>query len=52
MVLDRMKSGEVLSVLLDRDGAANVPESAEKDGHQILAVRQHSGHWQVLIRRK
>jgi len=51
MALDRMESGQVLSVLLDEAGSRNVPESVAKDGHRVLAVEQRKDHWQVLIRK-
>lgn len=51
MLLERMATGEVLAVLLDEAGARNVPESTAKDGHEVLAVVEDTGHWRVLLRR-
>lgn len=52
MALDRMKPGQVLAVLLDADGARNVPESASKDGHSVLVITQQQSCSRVVIRRK
>jgi TusA-related sulfurtransferase len=46
-----MKSGQVLSVLLDEPGSRNVPSSVEKDGHAVLAVEEQQGHWKLTIRK-
>jgi sulfite reductase (ferredoxin) len=51
MALGLLKSGQTLSVLLDENGARNVPESAAKDGHEIRSVTQTGGTWQVVIRK-
>jgi sulfite reductase (ferredoxin) len=51
MVLERLASGAVLSVLLDEEGSRNVPESVDKDGHAVLSVAPQSDHWRVLIRK-
>jgi len=52
MSLGRIKTDQVLSVLLDGEGAKNVPASATNDGHEILSLTQEDGHWRVLIRKK
>ena len=51
MVLASMKSGSVLSVLLDEPGSRNVPASVEKDGHSVLSIHQEEQHWRVRIRK-
>jgi len=51
MLLGKMQSGQVLSVLLDEAGGKSVPKSAEKDGHEILARTQEGERWRVLIRK-
>ncbi len=51
LLLDQMTKGQVLSVLVDSEGAGNVPESVRGDGHQVLSVAQEGDHWRVLIRR-
>jgi sulfite reductase (ferredoxin) len=51
MLLDQMKTGEVLSVLLDEPGTRNVPDSVQKDGHGVLTVGEQEGHWQIRIRK-
>lgn len=51
LALGMIKPGQVLQVLLDEQGAKNVPESAAKDGHHVLGVVPDGGHWKVLIRR-
>lgn len=51
MTLARMQPSQVLSVLLDREGARNVPESAARDGHEVLDVAEEDDHWRGLIRK-
>ena len=51
MLLGQMKPGQVLSVLLDEAGGKSVPQSAEKDGHEIIRVQQRGERWQVLLRK-
>jgi len=52
MALDRLKPGQTLAVLLDADGARNVPESAAKDGHTIVSVMPEGGCSRVIIRKR
>jgi len=51
LTLERMASGEALSVLLDEEGARNVPESAANDEHDVLSVAQDGDHWRVVVRK-
>ncbi len=51
MSLDKMASGEVLSITIDKEGARNVPESAAKDGHEVVSVEQEGDHWRVVLRK-
>ncbi len=51
MLLAQMETGQVLSVGLDEAGGKSVPQSAEKDGHEILLVEQRGERWQVLLRK-
>lgn len=51
LLVERMREGQVLSVLLDEEGARNVPQSAEQDGHEVLSVKQEGERWRVLIRK-
>jgi sulfite reductase (ferredoxin) len=51
MILDKLGSGQVLSVLLDEEGTNNVPESVTKDGHEVLSLDRVGDQWRVLIRR-
>lgn len=51
MALSKLQKGQNLLVLLDEEGAKNVPESAAKDGHTVLSVTPGDGHWQVLLRK-
>ena len=52
MSLGRIKTNQVLAVLLDGEGAKNVPASAANDGHAIVSLTQDGDHWRVLIRKK
>ena len=51
MLLDQLAGGEVLSVLVDSQGAKNVPESVQKDGHEVLSTEQKGDQWRLLIRK-
>jgi len=51
LALGEMESGQVLSVLLDGEGAKNVPESAKQDGHQVVDIREDGESSRVLIRK-
>jgi NifU-like protein involved in Fe-S cluster formation/TusA-related sulfurtransferase len=51
ILLDRMTEGETLCILLNEEGARNVPESAKAEGHRVLEVIQISDHWRVIIRK-
>ncbi len=51
IALEQIKGGQILSVLLDEEGAKNVPASAAADGHEVLSVTREDDHWQVLIRK-
>ncbi|MCK4375316.1 MAG: sulfurtransferase TusA family protein [Candidatus Brocadiae bacterium] len=37
--------------MLDEEGARNVPQSAEQDGHQVLSVKKTGDQWRVMIRK-
>jgi sulfite reductase (ferredoxin) len=52
LALEQMEGGQVLEVLLDDEGAKNVPESAARDGHKVLSTMRKGDHWQVIIRKK
>ena len=51
LLVEQMSKGQVLSVLLDKEGGHNVPESARQDGHDVLLVKQEGNYWRVLIRK-
>lgn len=51
MALGRLQTGQVLEVLLDEQGARNVPDSAAKDGHEVLAVDQEEKFWRIVLRK-
>ena len=51
LLLEQMKSGQVLSVILNDEGVSNVPASAEQDGHKVLLVKQEGEYWRVLIKK-
>lgn len=52
IALEQMKGGQTLAVLLDEEGARNVPASAATDGHEVLSVTREGDHWRVLIRKR
>lgn len=51
LALAEMMEGQVLAVLLDAQGARNVPESAGRDGHTIVATQPEGDAWRILIRK-
>jgi TusA-related sulfurtransferase len=51
MLLEQMRSGSILVVLLDEAGARSVPESVQKEGHEVLSIQQEGQQWRVLIRK-
>ena len=51
MALTPMQPGQTLSVLLDENGARNVPDSAVKDGHEILSHTREGVHHRLIIRK-
>ena len=51
LALDQLKSGQTLLVLLDEQGADNVPSSVEKERHKVLSLTRGNGYWQLIIRK-
>ncbi|UCC31309.1 MAG: sulfurtransferase TusA family protein [Phycisphaerales bacterium] len=51
LLLGQMGQGQILSVSLDEAGRRSVPQSAEKDGHEVLSVQEQGGRWRVIIRK-
>ncbi len=51
LLLGQMRSGEILSVLLDEPGTRNVPDSVRQDGHEVLSVGPAAEHWKIVIRK-
>ncbi len=52
MLLEQVASGEVVSVLLDKEGARNCPTSAQDDGHEVISCDQVGSQWRLLVRKK
>ncbi len=52
MALDQLAPGQVLAVLLDDQGARNVPDSVAKDGHEVLSQERVGDHWRLVVRKK
>lgn len=51
LVLDRMAPGQVLAVLLNAEGAKNVPGSVTQDGHKVLSKDRQGDAWRVVIQK-
>jgi sulfite reductase (ferredoxin) len=51
LALERMDEGQTLAILLDEEGAKNVPASAASDGHEVLSVEREDNHWRVVVRK-
>lgn len=52
LALEQLQGGQVLSVLLDDEGAQNVPASVSGEGHEVLSVTRQDDHWRILIRKR
>jgi len=52
LVLETLGKGQTLRILLDEEGARNVPASAAADGHKVLAVAPKGDHWEVVLRKE
>jgi len=54
LVLEQMKEGEVLRVIIDYEPSAeNVPKSMREEGQEVLAVnRIDEGLWEILVRKR
>jgi NifU-like protein involved in Fe-S cluster formation/TusA-related sulfurtransferase len=51
ILLDEMSPGETLCVLLNSEGARNVPESAKAEGHEVVSARQIEDYWKIILRK-
>ncbi|MBO8141841.1 MAG: sulfurtransferase TusA family protein [Firmicutes bacterium] len=54
LVLETMKPGEVLRVIVDHEPATgNVPRSMESEGHRVLSVGPAGERtWEIIVRKK
>ncbi len=54
LVLEQMKEGEVLRVIIDYEPSAeNVPKSMREEGQEVLAVNKIGENlWEILVRKK
>ena len=51
LALEAMQPGQILTLVLGKEGAQNVPASATRDGHKVLSVTQEGDTWRVVIRK-
>jgi len=51
LALEEMEPGQILTLVLGKEGTQNVPASATRDGHQVLSVTQEGDNWRVVIRK-
>jgi len=51
LALEQISSGEVREVLLDEEGAKNVPGSVSSEGHEVLSVTREGARWRILTRK-
>jgi len=51
VLLDQAAKGQIVSILVDEEGARNVPPSAEREGHSVVSVSHEGTHWRLLIRK-
>ena len=54
LVLEQMKEGEVLRVIIDYEPSAeNVPKSMREEGQEVIAVNKIGENlWEILVRKK
>jgi len=54
LVLEDMKEGEVLKVIIDYPPSAeNVPKSMKEEGQEVIAVNKVGDRlWEILIRKR
>jgi len=54
LVLEQMKEGEVLRVIIDYEPSAeNVPKSMREEGQEVLAVNKIGENlWEILVRKR
>ncbi len=54
LVLESMKEGEVLRVIIDYEPSAeNVPKSMKEEGQEVIAVNKIGKNlWEILIRKR
>jgi len=52
LLLQSMRAGQILAVLLDEHGGRSVPASAAKDGHEVLEKQKTGDRWRVIIRKQ
>ncbi len=54
LILERMKEGEVLKVILDYPPSVeNVPKSMKEEGQEVIAVNKVGDKlWEILIRKR
>jgi len=53
LALEQLDDGDVLRVLVDHEAAvANVPRSAQVDGHSVRSVRSvQPGLWEIVVQK-
>ncbi len=54
LVLETMKEGEILRVLIDYEPSAeNVPKSMKEEGQEVIAVNKLGDNlWEILVRKR
>jgi len=54
LVLENMKEGEILRVLIDYEPSAeNVPKSMREEGQEVIAVNKLGDNlWEIIIRKR
>jgi len=54
LVLEQMKEGEVLRVIIDYEPSAeNVPKSMREEGQEVIAVNKIGDNlWEILVRKR
>ncbi|EDP75312.1 sulfurtransferase TusA family protein [Hydrogenivirga sp. 128-5-R1-1] len=54
LVLEQMKEGETLRVLIDYEPSAeNVPKSMREEGQEVIAVNKIGDNlWEIIVRKR
>jgi len=51
--MKKVPVGEIVEVLSsDKSSAKDIPEWVRKAGHELVEVKEESGYWRIVVRKK